>query len=173
MCAYDGMCCMWLSVVYVFMCMVCGYMSMCVHVCISFPWEANPALPRPACMAATALSLSPPKPRSISQGDASPGWCSGLGALLNTQIVPSLFLVLAASRGGKWILPRLKNSTFTPSSHHREVRMSSSLIKRPSAPHGASFYHSLVWERERQRGREEERGGGLDELHITGSWTLG
>lgn len=91
-----------MSLVYVgSVCMVCGHMSICAHVCDPPLWEASPALPSPAYMGAPALSLPPPTLHSISGGDASPGQCSGLGMLLNTQIVPCLFLVLAASRGGK------------------------------------------------------------------------
>lgn len=153
--------CIWWHVLYVVecgvcvhsVCMVCGYICMCAHACIPFPWEASLALPRPACMRATALyfSLSPLKPQSISHGDAWPGWHSGIEALLNTQIVPGLFLVLAASRGGKWVLPQLRNSKFTPSSHHREMRKPSALIKQPGAPHRASFFHSLVCILERKK----------------------
>ena len=163
MCAYGGMCYMWLIVVFVYT--VCGYICMYAHACIPFPWEASLALPRPAYMGAIAFFLSPPKPQSISHGDAWPGWHSGLGALLNTQIVPGLFLVLAASRGGKWFLPQLRNSKFTPSSHHREMRKPSTLIKQPGAPHRASFFHSLVCFLEKKKKKRKEKKGRKKKEH--------
>lgn len=57
MCAYGGMCYMWLIVVFVYT--VCGYICMYAHACIPFPWEASLALPRPAYMGAIAFFCLP------------------------------------------------------------------------------------------------------------------
>lgn len=98
-----------------------GYVYACTYVSVCVPDPASQrqaqVTPRPASAKwPQASSCFPCQSHSISRGDASPGWRSRLRALLNTQIVPGLFLVLADSRGGKWILPLLRNSKFVPSS---------------------------------------------------------
>lgn len=104
--------------VYVWACTcVCIYTCECV--CVPDPASQRQArvIPSPASAKWPQASLGLPcQSHSISRGDASPGWRSRLRVLLNTQIVPGLFLVLADSRGGKWILPLLRNSKFVPSS---------------------------------------------------------
>ena len=97
------------------------YMHIYMWVCVCVPDPASQrqaqVIPSPASAKWPQASLCLPcQSHSISRGDASPGWRSRLRVLLNTQIVPGLFLVLADSRGGKWILPLLRNSKFVPSS---------------------------------------------------------
>ena len=98
-----------------------GYVYAYIYMSVSVPDPASQrqaqVTPSPASAKwPQASSCFPCQSHSISQGDASPGWRSQLRVLLNTQIVPGLFLVLADSRGRKWIPPLLRNSKFVPSS---------------------------------------------------------
>ena len=98
-----------------------GYVYAYIYVSVSVPDPASQrqaqVTPSPASAKwPQASSCFPCQSHSISRGDASPGWRSRLRVLLNTQIVPGLFLVLADSRGRKWIPPLLRNSKFVPSS---------------------------------------------------------
>lgn len=96
----------------------CVCVCVCVCACLASISERQ-AQVIPSLALAKWPQASPCLPcqsHPISQGDASPGWRSRLRMLLNTQIVPGLFLVLADSRGGKWIPPLLRNSKFIPSS---------------------------------------------------------
>lgn len=118
-CVHEDMClCVWIHV------HVCLYVHACVHMCVyvsvyltSTSERQAQVISRPASAKWSQASLYLPcQSHPISQGDASPGWCSQLRVLLNTQMVPSLFLVLTDSRGGKWVLSLLRNSKFIPSS---------------------------------------------------------
>ena len=108
--------------VYVYVCMYGhGYVYAYIYVSVSVPDPASQrqaqVTPSPASAKwPQASSCFPCQSHSISRGDTSPGWRSRLRVLLNTQIVPGLFLVLADSRGRKWIPPLLRNSKFVPSS---------------------------------------------------------
>ena len=98
-----------------------GYVYAYIYMSVSVPDPASQrqaqVTPSPASAKwPQASSCFPCQSHSISRGDASPGWRSRLRVLLNTQIVPGLFLVLADSRGRKWIPPLLRNSKFVPSS---------------------------------------------------------
>lgn len=123
-CVHEGLCmCVWIRVC-VCVCMyghgyVCAYMYVSMSVSVPDPASQRQAQVTPSPASAKwpqASSCFPCQSHSISRGDASPGWCSRLRVLLNTQTVPGLFLVLADSRGGKWIPPLLRNSKFVPSS---------------------------------------------------------
>ena len=98
-----------------------GYVYAYIYMSVSVPDPASQrqaqVTPSPASAKwPQASSCFPCQSHSISRGDASPGWRSRLRVLLNTQIVPGLFLILPDSRGRKWIPPLLRNSKFVPSS---------------------------------------------------------
>lgn len=121
-CVHEGMC-VWICVhVCMYACMGTGMcMHIYIYVSVSVPDPASQrqaqVTPSPASAKwPQASSCFPCQSHSISRGDTSPGWRSRLRVLLNTQIVPGLFLVLADSRGRKWIPPLLRNSKFVPSS---------------------------------------------------------
>lgn len=120
MCAWGYVCVDLCTCVYV--CMYGhGYVYAYIYMSVSVPDPASQreaqVTPSPASAKwPQASSCFPCQSHSISRGDASPGWRSRLRVLLNTQIVPGLFLVLADSRGRKWIPPLLRNSKFVPSS---------------------------------------------------------
>ena len=120
MCAWGYVCVDLCTCVYV--CMYGhGYVYAYIYMSVSVPDPASQrqaqVTPSPASAKwPQASSCFPCQSHSISRGDASQGWRSRLRVLLNTQIVPGLFLVLADSRGRKWFPPLLRNSKFVPSS---------------------------------------------------------